>query len=298
MTSPTPVARRSNPLLASHVFSGVFNTGAYPAPHSRQSKGMTLHTIKKSAKSAISKFAAPVVMLGLLTAAQYAMAAHPLVTDDTGTQGAGNNQLEVNSDHVTARDGSSQNVGDITYSRGLTDTLDIFADQPMNVSAPRGIGDTSLGLKWRFFESGSTSMAFKTSVSLANANDDKGFGSGRNNASALLILGQNFGDWNFYYNAGLQSNRFKSPDMQSANRRSLWLVSAATTYAITPQVRAVADIGLKRNADVASKKNPAYALAGMIYSPSAWIDLDAGLKFGLNDASIRRQVGAGITLHF
>ncbi|RXZ32322.1 transporter [Oxalobacteraceae bacterium CAVE-383] len=253
---------------------------------------MILQLIKKIT------FAAPVFVLGLLGSAQNAMAAHPLATDDPGTQGAGNNQLEINSDRVTARDGSGQTVGDVTYSRGVTDTLDLFADQPMTVSAPRGMGDTSLGLKWRFFENGTTSIAFKPSVSLANANDEKGFGSGRNNVSALLIVGQNFGNWNFYYNAGLQTNRFKSDDTQSVNRRSLWQLSAAATYAVTPQLRAVGDIGVKRNADIAGEKNPAYALTGVIYSPSEHVDLDVGLRFGLNNASIRHQAGAGVTLHF
>ena len=32
-----------------------------------------------------------------------AQAAHPLVTDDTGTQGDGNWQLEVNTDHTRTR---------------------------------------------------------------------------------------------------------------------------------------------------------------------------------------------------
>ena len=252
---------------------------------------MILHIVKKIA-------CATPLLLGMLGTTQYAMAAHPLATDDPGTQGAGNNQLELNSDHITARDGSSQTVGDATYTRGLTDTLDIFADQPMTVSAPRGLGDTSLGLKWRFFENGATAVALKTSLSLANANDQKGFGSGRNNASFLLIASQTFNAWNIYYNLGLDTNRFKSADMQSANRRSLWKASMAATYAVTPKLRVVGDIGVSRNADVTVETNPGYALTGFIYSPSEMLDLDAGLKFGLNNASIRRQIGAGVTLHF
>ena len=86
--------------------------------------------------------------------------------------------------------------------------------------------------------------------------------------------------------------------MASVNRGSLWQASAAALYGLTPRLQAVADIGVKRNADVASKKNPAYALTGFIYKPSDSVDLDAGMKFGLNDASIRHQFGAGITLHF
>lgn len=238
------------------------------------------------------------LLLGMLGVTEYAKAAHPLVTDDPGTQGAGNNQLEFNSDRITARDGSGQTVGDATYTRGLTDTLDIFADQPMTVSAPRGIGDTSLGLKWRFFDNGATALAFKTSLSLANANDEKGFGNGRNNASTLLIASQTFKAWNIYYNLGLDTNRFKSDDTQSANRRALWKASMAATYALTPQLKAVGDIGISRNPDVTVQKNPAYALTGVIYSPSPKVDLDAGVKFGLNDALIRHQIGAGVTLHF
>lgn len=252
---------------------------------------MILQTIRKIA-------CASPLFLCMLGAAQYAMAAHPLVTDDPGTQGAGNNQLEINSDRITNRDGSGQTAGDVTYTRGVTDTLDLFADQPMTVSAPRGLGDTSLGLKWRFFETETAAIAVKTSMSLANANDEKGFGSGRNNASFLLIGSQTFNAWNIYYNLGLDTNRFKSDDLQAANRRSLWKASMAATYALTPQLRAVGDIGISRNPDVTVQKNPAYALTGVIYSPSAAVDLDAGVKFGLNDASIRHQIGAGITLHF
>jgi hypothetical protein len=254
---------------------------------------MTLQLIKKTRFAA--PFAAPLL---LAVAMQSAMAAHPLVTDDTGTQGTGNNQLEMNSDRATARDDSAQTVGDVTYSYGLTDTLDLFADQPLNVSAPRGIGDTSLGFKWRFLESGDTSVAFKSSVSMANANDDKGFGSGRNNLTTLLIVSHINGPLALHYNLGLSTNRFKSQDMQDANRRMLWTTSAAATYEVLPQLKVVGDIGVARNPDITNQQNPAYALTGVIYSPHQNLDLDAGMKFGLNNAAIKHQFGAGITLRF
>jgi hypothetical protein len=254
---------------------------------------MTLQPKKKTGSAAA--LAAPLL---LAVAMQSAMAAHPLVTDDTGTQGTGNNQLEMNSDRATARDDSAQTVGDVTYSYGLTDTLDLFADQPLNVSAPRGIGDTSLGLKWRFWESGHTSVAFKPSVSMANANDEKGFGSGRNNLTTLLIVTHVRGRLALHYNLGLSTNRFKSQDMQDANRRTLWTASAAATYDVLPQLKVVGDIGVARNPDITNQQNPAYALTGVIYSPHQNLDLDAGMKFGLNNAAIKHQFGAGITLRF
>ena len=238
---------------------------------------------------------APLLMMGAM---QHAMAAHPLVTDDAGTQGAGNHQIEINSDRATARDNSKQTSGDVTYTYGLTSRLDLFADQPFTVSAPRGINDTSLGLKWRFFENDATSVALKSSVSMANANDDKGFGSGRNNLSATLIASHETGPWGLHYNLGMGTNRFKSQDAQGGNRRMIWKTSAAATYAVTPQVKAVGDIGVARNADIANKQNPAYALTGLIYSPHKDLDLDVGMKFGLNNAEIKRQFGAGLTVRF
>jgi hypothetical protein len=239
-----------------------------------------------------------VTPLLMYAAMQTAMAAHPLITDDAGTQGTGNHQLEVNGDRATERDDSSQTVGSVAYTYGLTPTLDLFAEQPFTVSAPRGINDTSLGLKWRFFEKDNTSIALKSSLSMANANEDKDFGSGRSNLSATLIVSHESGPWGLHYNVGLETNRFKSDDEQGANRRMLWKTSAAATYALTPEVKAVADIGIGRNSDIVGEQNPAYALTGVIYSPHKNLDLDAGMKFGLNNAEAKRQFGAGVTVRF
>jgi hypothetical protein len=253
---------------------------------------MTLQLIKKIG---LAPFAAPLLLVGAM---QSAMAAHPLVTDDTGTQGTGNSQLEMNSDRATARDNGAQTVGDVTYSYGITPSIDLFADQPLNVSAPRGIGDTSLGFKWRFFENDDTSVALKSSLSMANANDEKGFGSGRNNLAATLIVAHASGPWVFYYNLGMNTNRFKSQDVQDENRRSLWATSAAATYEVLPQLKIVGDIGIARNPDVSTQQNPAFALTGLIYSPRDNVDLDAGIKYGLNNAAIKHQFGAGLTVRF
>jgi len=245
------------------------------------------------------RFAAPLAAsLLLLGAMQSTAAAHPMFTDDTGTQGAGNNQLEMNSDRVFERDESAETVGDVTYTYGLTPTLDLFADQPLNISGPRGIGDTSLGFKWRFFERGNNSIAFKSSVSMANANNEKGFGSGRNNLSTLLIFSHVNGPWALHYNLGLGTNRFKSPETEDENQPTIWTTSVAATYELLPQLKVVGDIGIARNADVNNRQYPAYALTGLVYSPNQHFDLDAGMKFGLNNASIQRQFGAGVTLHF
>lgn len=61
-----------------------------------------------------------------------AFAFQPLITDDTGTQGAGGNQLEFSYGHdKTKTAGESERVHSVpvTYTRGLTDTS-------MSLSAP------------------------------------------------------------------------------------------------------------------------------------------------------------------
>jgi hypothetical protein len=258
---------------------------------------MTLQMFTKISKK--TRFATPLAAsLLLLGAMQSTALAHPMFTDDAGTQGAGNNQLEINSDRVTERGERPETVGDVTYTYGLTPTLDLFADQPLNISGPRGIGDTSLGFKWRFFERGNNSIAFKSSVSMANANNEKGFGSGRNNLSTLLIFSHVNGPWALHYNLGLGTNRFKSQETEDENQPTIWTTSVAATYELLPQLKVVGDIGIARNADVNDRQYPAYALTGLVYSPSKTFDLDVGIKYGLNNASIKHQFGAGVALHF
>lgn len=244
------------------------------------------------------RIAAACAPLLMLAAMQHAMAAHPLVTDDTGTQGTGNSQLELNADRANARDGSSGTAGSTTYTFGLLDTLDTFVNQPFAVSAPRGIGDTQLGLKWRFFEDEGTSIAFKPWISFGNANEDKGFGAGTSNASATLIVSHEAGPWTFHYNIGLTTNRFYTDANRDANRHLLWATSAAAAYQLSEQFKLVGDLGISRNPDIATSQNPAFAIIGAVYSPTKSIDLDIGYKHGLNDAEIKDQFGAGLTLRF
>ncbi|MDB5776293.1 MAG: hypothetical protein JWP38_2426 [Herbaspirillum sp.] len=231
-------------------------------------------------------------------AIQQAMAAHPLVTDDAYTQGTGNNQLEINSDRISERDGGKETAGDVTYSYGVVDNVDLMVDQPMTVSAPRGLGDASIALKWRFFDSDDTKLALKPVWTLGTANDEKGFGNGRSNLGLTFIATHEIGRWALHYNLGAATNRFASQAQQDENRRMLWATSAAATYALTPQLKAVGDIGVRRNDETDNRKNPAFALTGLIYSPTPDLDLDAGIRFGLNKAEIKNQIGFGITARF
>ncbi|MEN9772423.1 MAG: hypothetical protein RJA58_1066, partial [Pseudomonadota bacterium] len=93
-----------------------------------------------------------------------AYAAHPLVSEDTGTQGTGGNQVELNSD-LSKAGGERTNTAAFTYTRGVAEAIDIFVNAPTTWKSPpgqsKGLNDVSLGAKWRFFENGGFSLGIK-----------------------------------------------------------------------------------------------------------------------------------------
>jgi hypothetical protein len=96
----------------------------------------------------------------LLACAADAFAAHPLLTEDAGTQGAGKFELEVG--NMWTRDG-----GERAYefgpqlSYGVLPNLDgilgptwttLRTTGDGTITTARGAGDTALDVKWRFYE--------------------------------------------------------------------------------------------------------------------------------------------------
>jgi len=69
-----------------------------------------------------------------------ARAAHPLITEDTGTQGQNNFQLEFTSEHTTLReDGANQRMKLTTtaLSYGVLDSVDITSQYRICISVSR-----------------------------------------------------------------------------------------------------------------------------------------------------------------
>jgi len=237
----------------------------------------------------------PILLFPLFVRA--ACAAHPLVTDDPNTQGRGGNQVEVNTDwqHVAAIDSETASL---TYTYGRRDNLDLFASVPLGVRQPAGVGNVSLGAKWRFLERGGSRLALKPELLLPSGGEDKGLGSAGPGMALTLIGAQAIGRWQVYANLGMSANRYHAPAAIAANRSVLWHASLATAYAASRRLALVADIGAARNPDASSRIDPAYALLGVIYSPRPDLDLDVGVRAGLTRADVGRQAGVGITWRF
>lgn len=231
-----------------------------------------------------------------------AQAAHPLLTDDTGTQGAGNWQLELNTDHTRTRDAGAtgwQRSAAGTWTHGVADTLDLALGLPwLQVSEPgeargRGVGDATLQAKWRFYDDGvGWSLGLRPAITLPTGSSSTGLGNGRATAGVALLSTLERGDWTWLANAGYTWNRNAVGD-----RQHLWAVSSALLYAVTPQWSLAADVGVARSADIAAG-TVRYGLLGAIWHVNKDLDLDVGWRRTLEGGAASQTLGAGMTVRW
>jgi hypothetical protein len=244
------------------------------------------------------KLLAAAVLYSLVTGAR---AAHPLVTDDAGTQGKGNSQIEINTDWL--KEGSAQSrSGALTYSYGLQENLDVFINLPASLSSPRGINDASLGGKWRFVEKGASSLAVKPELLLATGDVSKGLGNGRTGMALTMIGSYEVAPWAYHVNLGVTLNRYQLQSAREANRRAIWRISMAVVYSLSEQWKLVGDAGVEQDSDKSQNERPAFLLGGVIYSPNRDVDLDVGIKTTFRCSQCQggqsHQFGGGLTWRF
>lgn len=228
-------------------------------------------------------------------------AAHPLVSEDTGTQGPGGNQIELNSDW--AKDaGATTKIAALTYTRGITETVDVFFNVPNTWKAPSGqntgLNDTSLGAKWRFFENDGFSLGVKPEWIFATGDENKGLGNGKDSYALTLMAQIEAGDFTWLLNFGSTHNRFKLQADQDDNRKTINRSSLAMLYGVTEQFTVLVDIGQSDAETKAESSKPKFMVLGAIYAVNDNLDFDIGYKKGLNTAETDKQWGVGVTWRF
>jgi hypothetical protein len=247
------------------------------------------------------------IFVVLFMPAGSAYAAHPLITDDTGTEGKGKAQLEVIGEYGHGKkDGVATDrivaptIPVLSY--GITDASDIVfgvsyehirtSDSQNNITV-NGISDTSIELKWRFYEKDGLSFALKPGITLPTGNVEKGLGAGKTTYHLIFITTKEVKPWAFHINLGYIRNENKVDE-----RMDLWHASVAGVVDIVKKLKAVANIGMERNRDKASDVNPGFILGGFIYSISANLDFDIGIKEGFNNHGAAYSIPAGITWRY
>lgn len=234
-----------------------------------------------------------------------AFAAHPLITDDAGTQGKGKFQLEVNGEYAhEEEDGVTENAAEIAtmLSLGIGDNIDVVfgipyqsrrTKDPGSSTGEKGVSDISLELKWRFYEKDGLSFALKPGFTLPTGDEAKGLGAGKATYSLFLITTRELEPWAFHLNLGYGRNENKADE-----REDIWHASLASERELVKNLTAVANLGVERNPDRTSNDHPAFILGGLIYSLSEGLDLDFGVKGGLNKPETDYSILAGATLRF
>jgi len=252
------------------------------------------------------------ILIGLtvpLMAAGTAFAAHPLITEDTGTQGKGKFQLEASGTWLTDQE-DKDGVGmreitsfaAIAFAAGITEILDLMISVPYvwtetkeagTKTKESGLFDTLIEAKWRFYEKQKLGLAIKPGILLPTGDEEKGLGTGRVGYSAVLISTLDAEPWEFDANLGY----LYLPNW-SGERSNILLVSVASRFAVAEQWMIVGEIGAARNSDCVDNNNHFFGQVGLIYSPKDDLDLSAGYLLGLNNEEVDQSVRAGVTIRF
>lgn len=227
-------------------------------------------------------------------------AAHPLVTDDTGTQGQGKWQYELSQDaekqalDPVAMARHSNLSTTLTY--GLNNNSDIaislsheHSSDPASIHS--GIGDVLLQSKWRFYENAQGwSLALKPVVSLPTGNTHKGFGAGHSTVAGNLIAQYSQQSWLWMGNVGVQWNHNRLQEYET-----VWNASLASTYALGEQWALMAEWSVHRDPDPNVTYHPQQITTGLAWHPTPALDLDLGLRRSVRHAEHIHGAGAGLT---
>lgn len=247
-----------------------------------------------------------------------AAAFQPLATDDTGTQGAGGNQIEFAFLHQRqTTSGSTESAltraNPLIFTHGFSDALDLYlgaASQRIATTGAaggttheKGWGNVAIGAKWRFFEDEDSgfSLGVKPEVQLP-ASDDKelrGLGNGRASWNAALLASRKTGFGEIHFNLLAGHAGYALVSTRAAYRSSLWRASVAPVWQASEKLRLAVDLGIMANPDKSKGVQKGYALLGAIYSPSDDLDLALGLSRENHDGNATTVQGQlGLTWRF
>lgn len=194
--------------------------------------------------------------------------------------------------------GVSENL-DVAF--GLSRVRQRVTEDGVTQSAD-GTGDSTLELKWRFYETKGFSLALKPGLVLPTGDEDQGLGTGKLSWNLNFIATREAKPWTFLANVAYARARYKLPADVEANRANLWRASAGLGYELRDGVQLVGEAGVRTNGakddPFVPGKNGQFAMLGLIYSPSDNMDFAAGVRKRLNRAEFDSAILAGATFRW
>jgi hypothetical protein len=237
-------------------------------------------------------------------------AAHPLISDDAGTQGKGKFLFELNGQYDWDQDDVNGSAfkfeggqASASLSYGIVDNVDLVFGLPYlwgkikendaTVYDEKGFGDASLDVKWRLLEKDKFSLALKPGITIPTGNDEKGLGAGRPGGRLFFIASRELGPFAVHANLGYIRNENKNEE-----RKDLWHMSMAATWDVIATLKLVANIGIERNPASDTANDPAFVIGGILYSVTENFDVDLGVKCGLSRSETDFSLMTGIAYRF
>lgn len=251
------------------------------------------------------------ILLSLLLS-QLGWAAHPLISDDTGTVGTAVTEVEMTLDVARSESGglllsrrrtriprastlSDTTLLNATITRGLAERLDASLSLPYERTRDEektvsGINDVALELKWRVLSTQEFSLAIKPQLFPATGNERRDLGNGKTSFGLVAMAAHETRYFTVMGNLGYTRNR-----NTIGAREDLWSVSAGVLWRPLPRWQFGADLGVYRNPDFEENRNPRFVILGVIFSPSNKLDLGFGMRKGLNPSEVNLGAGVGLT---
>ncbi len=249
----------------------------------------------------------------LATLSSATLALQPLITDDTGTQGEGNKQIEVGFvDERASLSGETTRTRalPLVFTWGATETLDLYVGVTPTMirsDAPGadadGLGNTALGAKWRFMDNADTgtSLALKTEVRLpvSSAQEASGLGTGVTSYGLTLILSQDVSFGSLHFNLARGRDEFRSESLipQADSLRT----SFAPIWNVSEEWKLALEVGRESVSSAGDSTSSQFVQLGAIYSPSENLDLAFGILQSNDSATPQTTTTtatAGLTWRF
>ena len=205
----------------------------------------------------------------------------PTVATHAGTVAPGWVELEVGGEWDSYTDGSRVLSFPANVKIGLSPRaqLNILATGFRETTADptgRGVGDVTLGLKYRLIDDGAVvgDFAILPAIKLPTASSARGLGTGTTDVSLLLISSHSFGPVDVDINVGV--TRRSGDGANAPKTSSLWTVSAGAPIAgglgWTGEV-----FGYPGTEGPAGTKPIVAILTGPTYQVVKWLATDAGV---------------------
>lgn len=225
-----------------------------------------------------------------------ARAAHPLASEDPGTQGTGGVELEIG--FAASRGDAGGRAAELApqLAYGVAPTVDVILRpawldlHPAGEERQRGMGDTSLDLKWRFYDVDGVQLALRGGVDLPTGNAERGLGSTSTGMHAVVALGVEWGTATVLANLG--ARRASVP----GERTYLPFATAALLWPSEGTLRTFVEVAAQANSDPQRSTWPAIARTGLLWKVNESLALDVGIDGRLNRTAPSVTLLAGATL--